>query len=115
MVVVVQKGHQVETAESQYNRAPSIIRRREGLDYASKLMEEAVTAETMTTDGKCESACMHVIILTDSKIQMLMPVRPVKPQPPLLPQQQQQQWMMMMMMEMIGQNEFVGNQTADGS
>jgi len=40
----------VETAESQYNRAPSIIRRREGLDYASKRMEETVNATTHSDD-----------------------------------------------------------------
>ena len=34
------KGHRVETAENQYNRAPSIIRRKEGLNFASQLVEE---------------------------------------------------------------------------
>jgi len=42
-------GHRIETAERQYNRAPSIIRRQQGLDFASELM--ATTVESSSEDS----------------------------------------------------------------
>jgi len=48
-------GHRIETAERQYNRAPSIIRRRQGLDFASELMATITSTAESGEDSNSPS------------------------------------------------------------